>query len=86
MSSNSSGLNWEKLTFGKYSMGVILAAVKDKEWQSLRESLKGKSLEEKYASLEAYLKKYPKSELVKIRITNYVNALRRGGLVPKSKK
>jgi hypothetical protein len=74
-------LDWNKLTFGKYSMGEILVAVKNKEWQALRVSLKGKPLQERYDMLVAYLEKENYSLLAKIRVTNYVNALRRGGMI-----
>jgi hypothetical protein len=93
-------LDWSKLYFGHITQTEIRSAIADSYWQSLRKSLKGLTLEEKYDSLmnyyvrasEAY-KKCIESDcidsnvytramrMLEVRITNYVTALSRGGLI-----
>lgn len=72
---------WESLRFGVYGLKTVLAAVREPEWQSVRVSMLGTSLETKHATLVAYLAASQHSEHAKICVTNYVNALRRGGLL-----
>jgi hypothetical protein len=74
-------MNWSKLIFGQYSPEQIDKAVKDEKWQEVRRSMKGVSLIEKYNTLERWLRKNSHSEKSKIQVTNYVNALKRGGLI-----
>ena len=86
-------MDWSKLYFGYVSRDEIQAAVGDAEWQSLRKKLKGKSLEIKYAMLEGYynetlhrLRLHNADEsieirLLQVRVTNYVTALSRCGLI-----
>jgi len=74
-------MNWNELTFGHYSMDIILKSVRDIPWQQVRVSMKGTSLEFKHTTLIAWLVKNNYSDQAKIQVTNYVNALRRGGLV-----
>ena len=74
-------LDWVKLTFGKYRILRIQSAVRDADWQYWRLKMKGKSLKEKYDMLVEHLKKENYSENAKIQVTNYVNALRRAGMV-----
>lgn len=87
-----SELNWHKLYCGHVSPEEVQRAVHNEEWQELRKSLKGKSLEYKYRSLIDYLGdksvlyfhgQIDREEfrMVKVRITNYVTALSRGGLI-----
>lgn len=88
-------MNWSNLYFGKVSAQAVQEAVKDPEWQKLRKSLKGKSLEEKYDKLTLYYRnqrlKWVNSQItdyewvmVQVRLTNYVTALSRGGLIKPS--
>ena len=70
---------WNKLVFGSYSAEEIAEAVKDEEWQAFRETLKGKSLEEKFKELVDWMKKHKQANKAKIQVTNYVNALARSG-------
>jgi hypothetical protein len=80
-------MNWEKLTFGKYDRETIDKAVANKWWQIARRSMLGKSLKVKYKTLTEWLEVHSYSLESKIQVTNYVNALRRGGLVrPKNEK
>jgi hypothetical protein len=94
-------LDWSQLYFGHITQTEIRDAAADAYWQSLRKSLKGLTLEEKYDSLAAYyehelshiidkfLDHYPadfdsytrERRMLEVRITNYVTALSRGGLI-----
>lgn len=48
-------LNWKKLYFGRVSPGEVQEAVNDPQWQAVRLSMKGESLEVKYNILSDYL-------------------------------
>lgn len=85
-------MDWHNLYFGHVSPQEVQEAVKDPEWQALRLSLKGLPLQEKYNKLyDYYWGKYidwgtyqiedGELRLVKVRLTNYVTALSRGGLI-----
>lgn len=82
-------LDWRKLYFGRVSKLEVQRALAQPAWQSLREHLKGKSLED---TLLTYLalktEDYNRGLIddkelrnVHVRITNYVTALSRGGLI-----
>lgn len=92
-------MNWKNLYYGHVSPSEVQEAIKDAEWQELRQSIKGKSLEEKYEALNAYrIRKAweipldenadgpadPEWRMVEVRLTNYVTALSRGGLIKPS--
>lgn len=79
-------MDWSKLYFGKLDKQQTLKAVQNEEWQKVRRSMKGKSLEEKYSILSNYLLENEANDMmnVHIRITNYVTALSRGGLIKPS--
>lgn len=67
-----------------HSTAVILTAVDDENWQMFRKSLKGISTENKLDLLNArYLERWINggSHEEKVRIDNYINALKRGGLL-----
>lgn len=77
-------MDWRKLYFGKIKRNEIEEAIKDLDWQKLRNSLKGKDLEYKYISLLNYYnenKNKGNLRLLQVRLTNYVTALSRGGLI-----
>ena len=74
-------MDWNKLIFGKLNKEEILRLVKDDYWQSIRVNLKGTPLDYKYEKLINYLEENYFSYEAKVRVTNYVNALRRGGLI-----
>jgi hypothetical protein len=61
----------------------ILKAVRNENWQKFRESLKGLQTEEKLQRLLKYWSRTTHSlsenRMRKVRIWNYINALRRGG-------
>ena len=73
-------MNWNKFIYGSYSIKRVLEAVQDPDWQNLRMMMWGTSLETKYQMLEKYAQNNLTEEK-KIQITNYVNALKRGGLL-----
>lgn len=84
-------MDWHKLYFGRVSPQEVQVAIRDAEWQRLRLRLKGTSLETKYNELGKYLEQElhkadsPEVErLIKVRVTNYVTALSRGGLIKPS--
>lgn len=83
-------MDWHTLYFGSVTREEIQHAVKNESWQSLRVQLKGLTLEEKYRLLCAYRDRMRRwiSEkdtmawrMVEVRLTNYVTALSRGGLI-----
>jgi hypothetical protein len=82
-------MDWESLTFGRYGLKEILPAVRYNDWQEVRLWLKGKTLEQRYARLQEWIwtARGP-AELLRrqIQVTNYVNALRRGGMIAPSQK
>ena len=80
--SSTQQLDWMALTFDVYDMPTILKAVNDDAWQRLRVSLKGVPLPQRYRRLMLWLIANEHSERAKVQVTNYVNALRRGGMVP----
>lgn len=76
-------MNWKQLihrSLKKSEISPNSPAIRDDEWQMFRISLKGLSTAEKYEKLLHWLKKHP-TEQAKIQVTNYVNALKRGGQV-----
>ena len=80
-------MNWETLTYDT-PRDETLDAIKDEDWQVLRNSLKGQSLELKYAALGHWIKVSTNAVQLnrrKLQVGNYVNALRRAGLVPRRK-
>lgn len=86
-------MDWSKLYFGPVERSEIQNAIDDAEWQSLRKKLKGEPLEVKFSMLEGYynetlhrLRLHNADEsdeirLLQVRVTNYVTALSRGGLI-----
>jgi hypothetical protein len=74
-------VDWDKIHFGKISKKEIAEYVKENGWQILREYLKGKSLEDKYLRLFAWVYINKCSRASQVQVTNYVNALKRGGLI-----
>lgn len=74
-------MDWLLLHCGTLTKDEILTSVKDEEWQVLREHLKGSSLAYKYAGLKFWLDAHQHSRKAQVQVTNYVNALKRGGLI-----
>ena len=80
-------LDWKKLYGGRITREEIQLYTQDLEWQSVRKSMLGATLARKYAILEEYLfaehTSKPNRARV-VRVTNYVTALSRGGLIKPS--
>lgn len=77
-------MDWKKLYFGKVGKNEVLEYVKDPNWQLIRLSMKGTTLQFKYDTLCKYLEGRENDRAVQVRITNYVTALSRGGLIKPS--
>ena len=73
--------NWNSLTYGHYTRREIQSAVKDERWQLYRKMMKGAPLGVKFIMLCEWIDSKNGSNTAKIQVTNYVNALRRAGLV-----
>jgi hypothetical protein len=73
---------WEKhLVFGQYSMGEVLLEVKNANWQGVRVSMLGTSHVAKWEKLRAYLESCNYNRHSRCVVTNYVYALKRGGVI-----
>jgi len=82
MSDNSH--DWNSLIFGSYNHDEIGYAVRNTPWQGFREDLRERPHDEKFTRLRSYIANASndtEAELRRIRVTNYVNALKRGGLI-----
>jgi hypothetical protein len=75
-------LNWFEFEFFDWIPAIIrLQAVKDKNWQIIRKSMLKTPLEFKYDTLQKWLDENKYSKKSKVQTQNYVQALRRSGLV-----
>ena len=80
-------LDWRSLYYGPVHPQEVAKAVADPIWQRIRLAMHGKPLETKYVILCGYraaMAKHASAEewrMVEVRITNYVTALSRGGLI-----
>ena len=73
---------WSKLEFFDWIPAVIrLQSVNDENWQITRKSMLKTNLEFKYDALQKWLEKNKYSEKSKVQTQNYVQALRRSGLI-----
>ena len=59
----------------------IASAVRPKDWQTFRKSLKGLSTSTKLQKLSQWVSKKGGSKKAKLQASNYRNALKRGGLL-----
>jgi hypothetical protein len=75
------GINWGELHSGHITQREILVCVNDEQWQLFRESLRGEALDEKFIRLKYWLRAHRGEYPAKVQVTNYVNALARGGLI-----
>ena len=81
----TTNLDWNTLTFDTPKDETRIA-VRDEDWQILRDSLKEQSLELKYLALTHWLKastSAPQLYRRKLQVGNYLNALRRAGIIPR---
>ena len=73
---------WSKFKFFEWIPTMIrLQSVKDDEWQIVRKSMLKTTLEFKYETLEKWLDRNNYSKKSKIQTQNYMQALRRSGLI-----
>lgn len=84
-------LDWRLLYYGHVSPQEVQEAVHNAEWQELRQAMRGQPLETKYTMLRGYQMSQRELKLdahewrmIEVRITNYVTALSRGGLIKPS--
>jgi len=71
--------DWSSIHSGNITQDEIERCVKDPKWQAFRESLKGLPLGEQFTKLKQWNNQ--NSRCAKVQVTNYINALRRGGLL-----
>ena len=73
--------DWNSLIFGTYNAAQVQRAISESRWQEYRANMLGTSLRSKYIALKDWLEDSEYSDAAKIQVTNYVNALKRGGLI-----
>ena len=73
-------MNWQSLVV-PITQAEIKLHIQDKEWQKTRMSLQGQSLDKKYRILKHWLATHNNSRAAQVQVANYVNALKRGGLI-----
>lgn len=76
-----SGVPFHLLHSGGITQKEIQRYVHDADWQELRRTLKGMPLMERFSALRGYLDFHQHSRAAQVRVTNYINALSRGGLI-----
>ncbi len=75
-------LKWYKFEFFDWIPTLIrLQAVKDDDWQIVRKSMLRTDLKFKYETLQKWLEKNKYSDKSKIQTQNYMQALKRSGLI-----
>jgi nucleoside-specific outer membrane channel protein Tsx len=75
-------LKWYKFEFFDWIPTVIRSqSVKHQDWQIIRKSMLNTDLEFKYETLQNWLEKNKYSDKSKIQTQNYMQALKRGGLI-----
>ena len=77
-------MDWSELHFGIIRKKDIKRCVSRQDWQEVRHRMKGTNLEYKYKTCKEWLERNDYSDESKIQVTNYVNALSRGGLVSRN--
>jgi hypothetical protein len=77
-------LEWNNLRFGCFSLATVKGAVADAEWQEFREKLHGIPLSFRYDMLKQWVDRHQggtNENNARIQVTNYVNALKRAGML-----
>lgn len=74
-------LNWSKLHGGKISQEEIKRYIPQEDWQEHRKKVKGNPLDIQYQLLKDWLDKNKWNRASIVQVTNYINALARGGLI-----
>jgi hypothetical protein len=78
---DAEGNDWSVLHCGILRRDCIKEAIKDPTWQYTRNVMKGLPITNKWNLCRDYLKIMHNSQMARIAVTNYVNALMRAGLV-----
>ena len=73
--------NWKSIHSGRITKKEIDLYVKDAEWQEVRLSMKGTSLMYRWFQLFIWLVQKDSSRASQVQVTNYINALKRGGMI-----
>jgi hypothetical protein len=73
--------NWKTLHCGRIKKREIELYVKDEEWQKVRLRMKNTSLTYRWIQLFVWLVQKESSRASQVQVTNYINALKRGGMV-----
>lgn len=73
-------MKWSKIHAGPITKDEILVYTQNSEWQKLRLHLKQKPLIYRYCKLRNYLN-VNNTRAAQVQVTNYINALARGGLI-----
>lgn len=71
---------WDRLV-SPLNQDEIQESVQDSDWQTLRHLLKGTDLAWRYRCLKLWLQKHNHSRQAVVQVSNYVNALKRGGMI-----
>ncbi len=75
-------LDWTKFKFFKWIPTAIrLQSVNEEDWQNIRKSMLKTTLDFKYETLQKWLETNSYSEKSKVQTQNYMQALRRSGLI-----
>ena len=74
-------LNWSTLDYSPLTRAEISEAVLEPEWQDLRRRMLLTRLVTRYAVLKRWLEKHEYSRASQVQVTNYIAALRRGGMI-----
>lgn len=74
-------MDWSQIYFGHVSVDEVKKYTPDPDWQIVRRSMKGTSLQNKYNTLKNWLFVNDSNRMSQVQVTNYVTALSRGGLI-----
>jgi hypothetical protein len=80
----SEDMHWDEMHCGRITKHEIKKYVSQQKWQLVREDMKGASLEYKYKACREWLRENKYSRDSYVQVTNYINALSRGGLIKPS--
>jgi len=61
---------------------MIIEAVREDGWYNLRKEMKNTPMDKRYDILMKWLEDHYFDERSRIQVSNYVNALRRAGMLP----
>jgi len=74
-------MNWSSLTFEPLTRDEIRRYTPDPDWQDFRASLLNEGIVNRFRYLEQWLVLHGYDRASQVQVTNYVNALKRGGLI-----